>query len=197
MGPAAGEASSGRLEKALLSPKDLGAEFSRHSQRNQDPTQYDMVSRSKKCTKAVKGIVPLYRARAATWLRRGNGWEGVSEYLLGGGRDRISALERAAETMVRDCSGVKVVTKASQDTIQKLPVGRLGDAAYGIRLRSGFPGENLEDESMVAIDIVIIRAGNTILVLEHDGHAGQFDPKLTGSAARAAIKKLLKTQRAS
>ncbi|MEV0758259.1 hypothetical protein [Streptosporangium sp. NPDC050280] len=40
---------------------------------------------------------------------------------------------------------------------------------------------------MVAIDIVIIRVGNTMIALEHDGNVGEFDPSLTKSAAQMAV----------
>lgn len=189
--------SPNRLKAALLLPKDLGTEFARHVSGNRDPDQYDILLSSKACTRAVKGIVPLYRAKAATWLRKKDKWEGVSEYIVSGTRGKISALERAAKVMVRDCNGIKVTTDATQDTIRTLAVGRLGDASYGIRLRSGFPGRNLDKESMVAIDIVITRVGNTMIALEHDGHVGQFDPTLTRSAAQTATSRLLEALKAS
>ncbi|MGW3365244.1 hypothetical protein ACWDOR_20125 [Streptosporangium canum] len=186
-----------RLKAALLLPEDLGTDFAHRASWNRDPDRYDIATRSKVCTRAVKGIVPLYRAKAATWLRRKDNWEGVSEYVVSGTRGKISALERAAKVMVRDCSGVTVTTDATKETIRKLSIGRLGDAAYGIKLRSGFPGRNLDKESMVAIDIVIIRVGNTMIALEHDGHVGQFDPALTRPAAETATRRLLEALEAS
>ncbi|MER6578021.1 hypothetical protein [Nonomuraea sp. NPDC001023] len=200
--PAAAESSPkplppDRLKAALLLPEDLGIGFVRHASWKREPHRYDIVTRSKACTRAVKGVLPLYRAKAATWLRKEDGWEGVSEYIVSGTRGKISALERAAKVMVRDCNGVTVTTDATKDTIRKLSVGRLGDASYGLKLRSGFPGRNLDKESMVAIDIVITRVGNTVIALEHDGHVGQFDPALTRSAAQTATSRLLEALKAS
>ncbi|GGK61147.1 hypothetical protein Ppa06_24920 [Planomonospora parontospora subsp. parontospora] len=187
-----------QFKAALLLPEDLGTDFTRTTDWNRDPSQYDIVTGSKKaCIKAVKGIVPLYRAKAATWLRKDDEWEGVSEYILSGTRDKISTLERAAKVMVRDCSGVTVTTDATKETIRKLSVGKLGDRVYGIKLRSGFPGRNLDKESMVAIDIVIIRVRNTLIALEHDGHVSQFDPALTKSAAETATRRLQEVLEAS
>ncbi|MEV0194884.1 hypothetical protein [Nonomuraea sp. NPDC050691] len=178
-----------QLKAALILPADLGEDFTRNTIRNRDPLN-DMVTRSKACTTAVKGIVPLYRAEAATWLKKEDTWEGVSEYIVSGTRGKISTLERAAKKMVRDCSHVTVTSDATKDTIRKLSVGMLGDGVYGIKLRSGFPGRNLDKESMVAIDIVIVRVGNTMILLDHDGHVGQFDPALTRSAAETATRRL-------
>ncbi|MFJ2030523.1 hypothetical protein [Streptosporangium sp. NPDC087985] len=178
-----------QLRAALLLPEDLGEGFTRSAIRNRDPL-YSSVTRSKACTRAVKGIAPLYRAKAATWLKKEDKWEGVSEYIVSGTRGKISALERAAKVMVRDCGHVTVTTDATKDTVRKLSVGRLGDGVYGIKLRSGFPDRNLDKESMIAIDIMIIRVRNTMIVLEHDGHVGQFDPALTRSAAEAATTRL-------
>ncbi|MET8000045.1 hypothetical protein [Nonomuraea glycinis] len=185
--------SADQLEAALLLPEDLSADFARTTSRNRNPDRYDIVTGSKVCTRAVKGIVPLYRAKAATWLRKDDEWEGVSEYIVSGTRSKISALERAAKVMVRDCSGVTVTTDATKETIRKLSVGKLGNGVYAIKLRSGFPGRNLDKESMVAIDIVIVKVRNTLITLEHDGHVGQFDPTLTRSAAERATRRLQET----
>ncbi len=185
-----------QLKAALLLPEDLGDGFTRNTIRNRDPL-YDTVTRSKACTRAVKGIAPLYRAKAATWLKKEDEWEGVSEYIVSGTSAKISALERAAKTMVRDCNRVTVTTDGAKDTIRKLSVGRLGDGVYGIKLRSGFPDSDLDKESMVAIDIVIIRVRNTMIVLEHDGHVGQFDPALTRPAAETATRRLQESLEAS
>ncbi|SFJ01238.1 hypothetical protein SAMN05216275_10631 [Streptosporangium canum] len=43
---------------------------------------------------------------------------------------------------------------------------------------------------MVAIDVVIIRVGNTMIALEHDGNVGEFAPSLTKSAAQTAVTRL-------
>ncbi|NUW44476.1 hypothetical protein [Nonomuraea rhodomycinica] len=185
-----------QLKAALLLPENLGEDFTHNTTRNRDPL-YDMVTRSKACTTAVKGIVPLYRAKSATWLKKKDKWEGMSQYIVSGTRGKISALERAAKKMVRDCSHVTVTSDAAKDTIRKLPVGKLGDGVYGIKLRSGFPGKNLDKDSMVAIDIVIIRVENTMMVLDHDGHVGEFDPSLTRSAAETATRRLREILQAS
>lgn len=105
-------------------------------------------------------------------------------------------MERAAKAMVRHCRKITVKTEGSQDIIRKLSIGRLGDGVYGVKFRSGFPDSNLERDAelatgmMVAIDIVLIRVGKTMIVLEHDGNVGEFDPPLTKSAAQAAVMRL-------
>ncbi|MEV4249698.1 hypothetical protein AB0J63_40580 [Streptosporangium canum] len=183
------------LKAALLSPEDLGSDFTRRGFRTSgllDPT----FARVKKCGTAVKSVAAVYRAKAVTGLKHRDRWEGISEYIVSGTASEISVLERAAKAMVRHCHKITVKTDSSQDIIRKLSIGRLGDGVYGIKFRSGFPDSNLERDAelaasmMVAIDVVIIRVGNTMIVLEHDGNVGEFDPSLTKSAAQAAVTRL-------
>ncbi|MEU7985210.1 hypothetical protein AB0B56_10125 [Streptosporangium canum] len=183
------------LKAALLSPEDLGSDFTRRGFRTSgllNPT----FARVKKCGTAVKSIAAVYRAKAATGLKHKDRWEGISEYIVSGTAGEISALERAAKAMVRHCRKITVKTDGSKDIIRKLSIGRLGDSVHGIKFRSGFPDSDLERDAelstgmMVAIDVVIIRVGNTMIALEHDGNVGEFDPSLTKSAVQTAVTRL-------
>jgi hypothetical protein len=153
---------------------------------------YSTVRLSKACTRAVKGIIPLYRAKSATALENADEWEGVNEYIVSGTRSKIAALERAAKAMVRDCAHVTVTRRYTKDAIRKLQVGKLGDSVYAIKIRSGIPDRNLDKDSMIAIDIVIIRVGHTMIALDHRVNVGQPDPALTRAAAETATTRLEK-----
>ncbi|MFD9949977.1 hypothetical protein ACFWYW_28335 [Nonomuraea sp. NPDC059023] len=197
-GPALAENVSGQvdpLRAALLVPEDLGSEFARR-----DYTTKGLLNpaftRTKACRKAVKSLTAVYRTKVSTALEHTDRWEGISEYLVSGTPRKISALERAAKAMVRSCRKITVKTQGTQEIIRRLSLGRLGDSVYAVKFRSGFPDSDLErdaelaTEMMVAIDIALIRVGNTMIVLEHDGHVGAFDPPLTRSAAQTAVMRL-------
>ncbi|MBO3750033.1 hypothetical protein J5X84_28460 [Streptosporangiaceae bacterium NEAU-GS5] len=183
------------LKGALLVPKDLGSEFA-HRGYLTDGLRQPTFKHTKACGAAAKAAAGVYRTKVTTAIKHKERWEGISEYIVSGTRHKISTLERAAKDVVRHCQKITIKTWGSQDIIRKLSIGRLGDATYGIKFRSGFPDGDLERDSelpaemMVAIDIVIIRVGNTLIVLEHDGNVGQFDPKLTKSAAKTAVARL-------
>ncbi|GLX10235.1 hypothetical protein Misp03_71610 [Microbispora sp. NBRC 16548] len=172
-------------------PEDLGPGFTRSTYLNRDPL-YSTVRLSKACTRAVKGIVPLYRAKLATALENADEWERVDEYIVSGTRSEIADLERAAKAMVRNCGHLAVTRRYTKDTIRKLQVGKLGDSVYAIKIRSGIPGRNLDKDSMIAIDIVIIRVGHTMIALDHSVNVGQPDSALTRSAAETAATRLQK-----
>ncbi len=183
------------LRAALLSPEDLGSEFARRGYRTSGLLS-PAFARNKKCGAAVKNVAVVYRSKVATGLKHRDRWEGVSEYIVSGTAGEISALERAAKAMVRHCRRITVETDGSKEIVRKLPIDRLGDGTYGVKFRNGFPDSDLDRDTelaagmMVAIDIVIIRVGNTVIALEHDGNVGEFDPSLTESAARAAVTRL-------
>ncbi|MET8159714.1 hypothetical protein ABZT47_25380 [Sphaerisporangium sp. NPDC005289] len=190
------------LKAALLAPKDLGSEFTRRDYRTTGLLN-PAFTHSKACGEASKRVAAVYRTKIATALKYRKRWEGVSEYIWSGTSSEISTLERAARSMVRHCRKITIRSDGANDIIRRLPVGRLGDSAYGIKFRSGFPGSDLERDSepatgmMVAIDVVIIRYKNTLIVLEHDGNVGEFVPALTRSAAETAVARLRVTQRNS
>ncbi|WP_432862083.1 hypothetical protein [Microbispora rosea] len=184
--------SSDQLAAALLVPEDLGPGFAHSADLNRDPLS-STVLLSKACTRAVKGIAPLYRAKFATALENADEWERLNEYIVNGTRSDIATLERAAKVMVRDCDHVSVTRRYAKDSIRKLQVGKLGDSVYAIKIRSGIPGRNLDKDSMIAIDIVIIRVGHTMIALEHTVNVGRPDSALTRSAAETATRRLQKT----
>ncbi|MFD1538865.1 hypothetical protein [Nonomuraea guangzhouensis] len=187
------------LKAALLVPKDLGSDFSRRDYRTTG-LRNSTFAHSTACGKASKRLTAVYRTKIATALKHQERWEGISEYIVSGTSSEISTLERAAKAMVRHCRKITVKTDGSRDIIRQLSIGRLGDSTYGIKFRSGFPNSNLERDSelassmMVAIDVVIIRVKNTLMVLEHDGNVGEFDSALTKSAAKTAVARLLETR---
>ncbi|NRQ30877.1 hypothetical protein HII36_03360 [Nonomuraea sp. NN258] len=114
---------------------------------------------------------------------------------MSGTSRELAALERAAKAVVRHCRKTTIKTSASREIIRKLSIGGLGDGAYGIKFRSGLASSKLEPDAdmsgmMVAIDIVIIRVGNVVIALEHDGNVGEFDPTLTRTAAQLAVARL-------
>ncbi|WP_214317374.1 hypothetical protein [Nonomuraea sediminis] len=181
-----------QLKAALLTPEDLGSDFTRTTLSPLSPLD-SSDAHTKSCTRAVKSIAPLHRTKIAARFERADGWEWISEYLVSGTRGKISRLERSAKALTRDCPGVRFVTKDTKDTIRKLSVGRLGDAMYAIRYRSGFPDSDLDKDSMVATDIVIIRVRNTMITLAHTGNVNAFDPAATKTAAEAATRRLQST----
>ncbi|MBB2742095.1 UNVERIFIED_ORG: hypothetical protein FHR35_001917 [Microbispora rosea subsp. rosea] len=128
----------------------------------------------------------------ATALENADEWERVDEYIVSGTRSEIAALERAAKATVRNCGHLAVTRRYTKDTIRKLQVGKLGDSVYAIKIRSGIPGRNLDKDSMIAIDIVIIRVGHTMIALDHSVNVGQPDSALTRSAAETATTRLQK-----
>jgi hypothetical protein len=180
---------------ALLVPDDLGSEFARRDYRTKGLLN-SVFTRNKACGKAATSLTTIYRTKVSTALKHTERWEGISEYLVSGTPRDISAIERAAKAMVRHCQKVTVRTKGSRDTIRELSIGRLGDSAFGVKFRSGFPDSKLERDAelatgmMLANDIVLIRVGNTMIMLEHDGNVGEFDPALTKSAARTAVTRV-------
>ncbi|GIH70727.1 hypothetical protein [Sphaerimonospora thailandensis] len=176
-----------QLRSALLQPEDLGDDFEHNTIRNRELLS-PRLAHTKACVKAMKGVKPLTRSKVATWLAREEAPEGVNEYVVSGTSAQISALERAAKVMVRDCGHVNAGTKEIKQTIRKLSVGKLGDGAYGIRFRNVIPSVN-PDPSM-AVDIVIIRVKNTMITLEHNGFYGKFDADLTRTAAEIATTRL-------
>ncbi|MEW9533108.1 hypothetical protein [Microbispora sp. NPDC049125] len=188
------------LKAALLMPKDLGSEFSLRGYRTEGLLN-PAFAHSKACGKASKRIAVIYRTKISTALERKERWEGISEYIVSGPSGETSALERAARSMVRHCREITVKTDGSKDIIRKLSISRLGDSTYGVKFRSGFPDSNLERDSelaagmMVAIDVVIIRVKSTLIVLEHDGNVGEFDPALTKTAAETAVTRLQEIRR--
>jgi len=194
--------SASPLKAALLVPKDLGDEFSRRNYRTKGLLN-PVFAHSKACGKASKRIAAVYRTKIATALKYQERWEGISEYIVSGTSSEISTLERAAKSMVRHCRKITVQSDGSKDIIRQLSTGRLGDSAYGIKFRSGFPSSNLERDSelaasmIVAIDVVIVRVKNALIVLEHDGNVGEFDPALTKTVAKTAVARLLEAQRGS
>ncbi|MEU5867595.1 MULTISPECIES: hypothetical protein [unclassified Nonomuraea] len=114
---------------------------------------------------------------------------------MSGTSRELSALERAAKAVIRHCGRITIRTGASREIIRRLSIGRLGDGAYGIRFRSGLVNSKLESDShmsgmMIAIDIVIVRVGNVLIALEHDGNVGEFDPALTRTAAELAVARV-------
>lgn len=121
----------------------------------------------------------------------------MHQYVLTGSRRKIAALEEAAEEMVDECDGITLLTKSTKETSRKLKIGKIGDATYGLKLRYGFRKLDPDETFMVATDIVIIRSGNAMIAIEHDGHVGQLDPKLTKIAAQAALKRLQKALKGS
>ena len=179
--------SPAELRAALLLPEDLGTDFSHNEIHNRELLDADSAH-TKACTKAIKGLNPLPRSKTATWLARDEAPEGFKEFIVSGTPAQISALERAAKVMVRDCGHVNASTKSGKKTISKLSVGKLGDRAYGIKFRSRIP--SMGDGPTMAVDIVIIRVKNTMIALEHDGFFGQFDPDLTRPAAETAATRL-------
>ncbi|MFI6598440.1 hypothetical protein ACIBHX_19450 [Nonomuraea sp. NPDC050536] len=181
-----------QLKAALLTSEDLSSDFTRTPPSRWSPFA-PSNAHTKSCTTAVKNIAPLYRTKIATRFEREEGWEWVNEYIVSGTHGKISTLERAAKALARDCPGVRFVTKGTKDTIRKLSVGTLGDAVYAIKYRSGFPDSNLDKDSMVAIDIVIIRVRNTMITLDHTGNVNAFDPATTRTAAEAATQRLQRT----
>ncbi|MBE3007933.1 hypothetical protein IL992_01825 [Microbispora sp. NEAU-D428] len=179
--------SPAQLRAALLLPEDLDADFSYNEIRNRDLLSSD-DAHTKACAKALKGVRPLARSKVATWLARDEAPEGVSEFIVSGTSAQISALERAAGAMVRDCGHVDASTKGVKETITRFPVGKLGDRAYGIRFRSRIVA--MGKGPTMALDLLIIRVRNTMIALEHNGFYGQFDPDLTRPAAVTAVTRL-------
>ncbi|MEU6791111.1 hypothetical protein ABZ907_05385 [Nonomuraea wenchangensis] len=186
------------LKAALLAPSDLGEEeFARRGHRTRGLLN-PAFTHKKSCAKAVRNLVPVYRTKVSTGLKHKDRWEGISEYIVSGTSRELSALERAAKAVIRQCGKTTIRTSASRQIIRKLSIGRLGDGAYGIRFRDGLVNSKLESDAgmsgmMVAIDIVIIRVENVVIALEHDGNVDQFDPKLTRTAARLAVARLRET----
>ncbi|MGV9310245.1 hypothetical protein ACWDLG_43345 [Nonomuraea sp. NPDC003727] len=185
-GPA-GPVSPAELKTALLLPEDLGAEFVHNKIRNREFLDAE-TAHTKACAKAIKGLAPFSRSKAATWLMRDGVPEGVREFIVSGTRAQLSTLERAAKVMVRDCGQVRAGTKNMKKTITKLPVGRLGDSAYGIRYWAENPAT--DQGPVMAVDIVIIKVGDAMIALEHSGFYGRFDPDLTRPAAEKAATRL-------
>lgn len=186
--------SPAQLKAALLVPEDLGTDFVRNKIHNRE-ILIPKSARTKACVKAAKGLVPLYRSKTATWLMRDGVTEGVSQFIVSGSSARISLLERAAKVMVRDCDHINASTKREKKTIAKLSVGKLGSAAYGIKLRSTEPSASMGPT--MAIDIVVIRDKNTMVLLEHNGFYGHFKSGLTRVAAVKAVAKLREAQNSS
>ncbi|MBT2224728.1 hypothetical protein [Nonomuraea sp. NEAU-A123] len=182
-----GAPSPDQLKAALLVPEDLGTDFVLNKIRNRDPLD-PHATHTKACAKAIKGLVPLYRSKTATWLMRDGVTEGVSQFVVSGSAARVSGLERAAKVMVRDCGHVKARSKGVTDTIGKLSVGKLGSGTYGIKFRSMNPSASVGPT--MAVDIVIIRDENTMVLLEHSGFYGRFESGLTRTAAAKAAAKL-------
>lgn len=180
-----------RLKAALLTPQDIGAGFTRVKDGDRE-SLIPENTHTQACTTAINGIAPLYQAKAATWLENEATWESVHHFIVSGTRSEISELEQAAKAMVRHCRRVTKTSKHSRLWIRELRVGELGDGAYGIRFRDDLPNATSIRDSMVTIDIVVIRVRNTMLLLEHTGHIGQFDTRLTKSAAEIATKRLQK-----
>ncbi|WP_146615444.1 hypothetical protein [Nonomuraea aridisoli] len=182
------------FKAALLAPEDLGEKFARHRFRTRG-LRNPAFTHTKPCATAVKDLVPVYRTKVSTALKHTDRWEGISEYIVSGTSRVLSALERAAKAVIRHCGKTTIKTSGAKVIIRKLSIGQLGDGAYGIRFRDGLVNSKLESDAsmsgmMVAIDIVIIRVGNAVIALEHDGHVDEFDPTLTETAARLAVARL-------
>jgi hypothetical protein len=182
------------LKSVLLKPKNLGSGFASALPRTQGMLR-PAFAHNEACGKAVRAFAGLYGTGVATGLTYQGPQEGFSEYLVRGGKGEITGLGRLADIVARSCRRITVMAGGTKDIIRPLRIGRVADETYGLKYRSGAPDSQLEWENpgaglTLAIDVVVVRRGGTIMVLEHDGTAGHFHPGLTKSVAKAAAKRL-------
>ncbi len=186
-----GQPSPAQLRAALLQPADLGSDFVRRKIRYRKPLLDRDYVHTKACAQAINRFAPLYRSKTAIMIARGELAEGITQFIVSGTASRTAALERAAKVMVRDCAKGKAARlkkdPGATATITKLSVGKLGS---GMRYRLTEP-RNSEDPTMV-VDMVIIRVENTLMALEYSCFYTEYDPDLTGAAAKTATAKLQK-----
>lgn len=186
-----GQPSPAQLRAALLQPADLGSDFVRRKIRYRKPLLDRDYVHTKACAQAINRFAPLYRSKAAIMIARGELAEGITQFIVSGTASRTAALERAAKVMVRDCAKGKAARlkkdPGATATITKLPVGKLGS---GMRYRLTRTRTS-EDPTMV-VDMVIIRVENTLMALEYSCFYTEYDPDLTGAAAKTATAKLRK-----
>ncbi|MEV0582071.1 hypothetical protein [Nonomuraea sp. NPDC050310] len=175
-----------QLESALLVPEDFGFDFGYNETHNREVLSAG-YSKSKGCKAALKALTPLFRAKTATWISRNERPEGVKEVILAGKPKQIDALEAAAKVMSRECRGT-IDNGASKRSFQRLSVGKLGDAVYAFRFISRIP--EISSEVSMGEDVVVIRRGDTLIGLTHNGFFGSFQPSLTQKAARLAATRL-------
>ncbi|WP_214320609.1 hypothetical protein [Nonomuraea sediminis] len=185
--PALAESRAPSLKPALLVSEDVGDDFVPNGTKNRSPL-LARHAHTKPCAKAVNGLIPFYRSKTATWLMRDGVTEGVNEFIVNGSAAQIDGLERAAKVLVRDCGHVKARGASVRETINRLSVGKLGSATYGIKFRAQEP--DAEIGPIMAVDLVVIRDGNTIALVEHNGFYARFEPELTGDVATTAATKL-------
>lgn len=173
-----------QLREALLAPEDLGEGYVPNTKRNREALDAESAH-TKKCAKAIKALKPLLRSKAAVFIDEEGKPSGVRQFAVSGTPAALARWQTVGKVMVRDCAGVDAST---EETIKKLSVGKIGDWAYGIRYSKTLPEAN--PEPIHAVDVVLIRAKNTVTLLLSSGFFATFDPGLSRKAARLAIPKL-------
>ncbi|MFF5210323.1 hypothetical protein [Streptosporangium sp. NPDC000396] len=181
-----------QLREALLAPEDLGEDFTFNEKRNREALDSGSAH-TKKCAKAVKALRPLLRSKTAVFIDKEDKPSGVKQFVISGAPAELASWQQVGKVMVRDCAKVDASTDDTEETITRLSVGKLGDWAYGIRYDKTIPEMN--PEPIHAVDVVLIRVKNTVMLLVSDGFFATFDPDLSKQAARAAVPKLQDAQR--
>ncbi|MEU7001547.1 hypothetical protein [Nonomuraea sp. NPDC046570] len=176
-----------QLREALLAPEDLGEGYVPNTKRNRESLDAESAH-TKKCAKAIKALKPLLRSKAAVFIDEEGKPSGVRQFAVSGTLAELARWQTVGKVMVRDCAGVDASTDETEETIKKLSVGKIGNWAYGIRYSKTLPEAN--PEPIHAVDVVLIRAKNTVTLLLSSGFFATFDPGLSRKAARLAVPKL-------
>ncbi|WP_431916163.1 hypothetical protein [Nonomuraea jabiensis] len=180
-----------QLSEALLTPSDLGEEYTENEKRYREALDSE-AAHTPKCRSAIKALKPLVRSKAAAFIDKDGKPSGIRQFLISGTPAQLARWESAGKVMVRDCAGVKANTKTVRAGITKLSIGRFGSWTYGIRHRKTIP--ELSSKLTVASDVVLIGTENSVMLLVSNGFFGTFDPGLSKRAAKAAMQKLKDVQ---
>ncbi|MBB5777538.1 hypothetical protein [Nonomuraea jabiensis] len=183
-----------QLSEALLTPSDLGEEYTENEKRYREALDSE-AAHTPKCRSAIKALKPLVRSKAAAFIDEEGKPSGVKQFLISGTPAQLTRWESAGKVMVRDCAGVKANSGSSKAGTTKLSIGKFGSWTYGIRHRKTIPA--LNSKPSFAADVVLIGAGNSVMLLVSDGFFGTFDPGLSKRAAKVAMRKLKDAQAAA
>ncbi|MEU8201984.1 hypothetical protein [Streptosporangium sp. NPDC049046] len=182
---------SAQLRAALITPEDLGDDYTPNSKRNREALD-SKTARTKKCVKVIKALKPLLGSKAAVFIDEEGKPSGVKQFAISGTPAQMARWQTVGKVMVRDCTRGNTSADGVRERITKLSIGKLGDWVYGIRYSETVPEAKISP--VHAMDVVLIRVKNTVTLLVSDGFFATFDPGLSKRAARVAVPKLRDAQ---